>query len=457
MVVSRFVKEGNGKGYIEVDGKPFLYNAVQSWYPPEEDYSVYVEKSAEVGFTVFSFWLYWRLLEPQKGVFDFSCIDKVISLAEKHNIRLDIIWAGTNFCDHLDYRWAPEWVYNNSNYHLKNEYGVEITADGYDMGPCPAADVFNKELFDNEARMISALFEHLAEYDSTHRVICIQIENEINMQGYWGGKGAVLDWCNRLAAFVKKSEYSIVTRVNINEFEMEPEINALEYIDGQGLDTYTRDPGVIRTAMQDTGCTKFKHIAENDAVENVTALLLTAIENGGFFNIYRLDYDEYHKKPGVYDKDMVYTAATYRLKNINLAMKGISEIIACASPQQMILFNSELKISPLQNYSEIKMLCGNRIVMSTESKSVALAVYRGGEYYFIADGACKFGVYSRECEFYTENGEKITNIEKTAIKPDRSCFTVMYTGGVIRMRILSNSFELQTFRHNRQIKELEKK
>lgn len=461
MVISRFVKNSNGKGYLEVDGKPFLYNAAQSWYPPEEDYSVYVEKTAEVGFTVFSFWLYWRLLEPRDGEFDFSCIDAVIDLAVKHNIRLDIIWAGTNFCDHLDYRWAPEWVFKNKDYHLKNDYGVEIVADGYDMGPCFAADIFNNELFDKEARMVAALFEHLAEYDTTHRVICIQIENEINMQGYWGGERPILDWCNRLGKIVKESPYSVATRVNINEFEMDAEIDALAYIDGQGLDTYTRDPGAIRTAMQDDKCTKFKHIAENDAVGNVTGLMLTTIENGGFFNIYRVDYDVYHKKPGVYDKDMVYTEVTHKLKNLNFAMNNIAEIIAKASPEQMVVFNSELKISPIENYFELKMLGGSRIAMSAEGKTVGLAIYHEGNYYFVADGECKFGIYSRDCEFFTENNDKsvvIENVEKVSLKSDRSCFMADYSiGNVMRVQIISNPFELENYRQNRQTKELERK
>lgn len=103
-VVSRVVKNVAGKSYIEVDGRPFLYNSVQSWYPPEKDYSLYVQKTAEAHYKCFTFWLYWQHLEPIEGKYDWMELDRVIDLANKYDVRLDIVWAGTNFCDHLDPR-----------------------------------------------------------------------------------------------------------------------------------------------------------------------------------------------------------------------------------------------------------------------------------------------------------------------------------------------------------------
>ena len=88
MLISDIKKGNNGKTYMQVDGKPFLYNAVQSMYPACGDYSKYVKCAAEAGFTVFSFWFYWRLLEPQKGEFDFSHINSIVDAANKYNIRL---------------------------------------------------------------------------------------------------------------------------------------------------------------------------------------------------------------------------------------------------------------------------------------------------------------------------------------------------------------------------------
>ena len=122
VVVSRVVKNAEGKSYIEVDGRPFLYNAVQSWYPPEKDYSLYVQKTAEANYKCFTFWLYWKHLEPVEGKRDWAELDKVIDLANKYDVRLDIVWAGTNFCGHLDPRFAPDWLLKNHgrNYLIVN-------------------------------------------------------------------------------------------------------------------------------------------------------------------------------------------------------------------------------------------------------------------------------------------------------------------------------------------------
>ena len=52
----------------------------------------------------------------------------------------------------------------------------------------------------------------------------------------------------------------------------------------------------------------------------------------------------------------------------------------------------------------------------------------------------------------------IENIEKVSLKSDRSCFMTDYSvGEVMKVRILSNPFELEKFRQNRQSKELERK
>ena len=96
-LVSRIVTNDQGKTYLEVEGKPFLYNTVQSWFPPEADYEIYMQKTAEVNYKVFCFWLLWAQLEPEEGIFDWSSIDRVIDLANQYDLRLDILWGGSSF------------------------------------------------------------------------------------------------------------------------------------------------------------------------------------------------------------------------------------------------------------------------------------------------------------------------------------------------------------------------
>lgn len=457
MKISYIEKGKNGKTYMVVDGKPFLYNAVQSMYPKCKDYTEYIKKAAEANFTVFSFWLYWRWLEPQKGVYDFTEIDKVIDVAVENDIRLDIIWAGTNFCDHLDHRFAPKWVFCDSSFYLKDSNGIPYIGEGYnDVCPeSPVADPCNKELLKIEQEMFESLLSHLKEYDKTHRVIAIQIENEINMQGFWGGKEKVLSYVNELGRTVKESDYSVVTRINVNDYEMDEAIDKLEFIDGQGLDLYTDDLDVVRCCMRDERCTKFKHVAENDVPNNSTALLVTTLANGGFYNIYRIDDDLKYKKPGVYDSNLDITEMTLRLRRLNQSLNAAADIVTTAAPNQILEFNTENTNFPIRNYSSMKYINGNFIGMQNGGYiSCGMAIFHDGYYYCIADDFAEFFVYSRVLE--CETGEFIGTEWKTdtvlkvfqkKIKWDRSVWCAKVTPGkVLRIKIAGHTNEMLDYR-----------
>ena len=121
--VSKIVTNEDGKTYLEVEGKPFLYNSVQSWFPPGADYEIYMQKTAEVNYKVFCFWLLWAQLEPEEGKYDWSSIDRVIDLANKYDLRLDIVWGGSSFCGGMDPRFLPQWLMERDDLKVKNEYG----------------------------------------------------------------------------------------------------------------------------------------------------------------------------------------------------------------------------------------------------------------------------------------------------------------------------------------------
>ena len=153
LIVSRTVENGS-KTYIEVLGKPFFYNSVQSWFPPEEDYYEYVKKASEVGYKSFTFWLYWKHLEGVEGNYNWRELEKIIGYANIFDLYLDIVWSGTLFCDHMDRRFSPAWVMENEAYHLKDSEGKRVLVDGRDMGMCPALDTTNVEILEKEKNIL---------------------------------------------------------------------------------------------------------------------------------------------------------------------------------------------------------------------------------------------------------------------------------------------------------------
>lgn len=401
-VVSRVVKNVAGKSYIEVDGRPFLYNSVQSWYPPEKDYSLYVQKTAEANYKCFTFWLYWQHLEPIEGKYDWMELDRVIDLANKYDVRLDIVWAGTNFCDHLDPRFAPDWVLNNHDqYHLKDPNGNCILVDGGDMGNCCVINPANSTILQKEKKIISDMLQHLKRYDKNHRVIAIQIENEINIHKFMGGKSKVLAYINALGQVVKQSDYEIVTRANIYAFQMDSDLNALEYIDGHGPDPYKESVSLIRNIINSNVNTKLRYIAENAAWRNSTSLIVVALANGGFYNIYRLDYDSVWNKPGVYGKNFKPWKVTIEIKNLNAALNKIGSLIAESPKEKMLEFNTETDY-PSKSYQVTKPLSGRNIGFKGRngSEPVGLVLEKNGQYYCMADNIAyfTFDVQPAACE-----------------------------------------------------------
>jgi hypothetical protein len=392
VTVSKVVRNAGGKYYIEVDGKPFLYNSVQSWFPPEKDYSLYIQKAAEVNYKCFTFWLYWRHLEPAEGKRNWAELDEVIDLANKYDVRLDVVWAGTNFCGHLDPRFAPDWLLKNHKaYHLKDANDKCVVADGFDMGKCCAADPSDKKLLSLEKKLIVDMLQHLKAYDKNHRVIAIQIENEANLNNWPGGKDSILAYIDALGQVVKKSDYELVTRVNLVGKAMDIEVDRLQYIDGHGPDPYDEHVSVTRSILNSNDNTKFKYIAENAAYGNSTSLIVTALANGGFYNIYRLDYDSVWNKPGVYDKNFKCWETTYKIRNLNKGLNKMASLIAQSPKGKMIEFNTEADY-PSASYKATKTLCKASIGFESKNgnKPVGIVVENDNKFYCAADDAAWF-------------------------------------------------------------------
>jgi beta-galactosidase GanA len=116
--------------------------------------------------------VYWELIEPEEGKFDFTLVDGLIQEARKHGLRLVPLWFASWKNSMSCY--APAWVKANQQRFPRAEdksgRGMEI------LSP------FSKENLDADARAFAAFMRHLREVDSRdHTVIMVQVENEIGM------------------------------------------------------------------------------------------------------------------------------------------------------------------------------------------------------------------------------------------------------------------------------------
>jgi len=167
-------KQGKATQLI-VDGKPFLMLAGElgnSSSSSAEYMRPHWPKLAALNLNTVLVPIYWELIEPTEGQFDFTLVDALIQDARKSNLRIVPLWFGSWKNSMSCY--APGWVKTNQRRFPrsedKNGIGMEILS------------TFSKENVEADARAFAALMRHIREIDSKeHTVILVQVENEIGM------------------------------------------------------------------------------------------------------------------------------------------------------------------------------------------------------------------------------------------------------------------------------------
>lgn len=116
--------------------------------------------------------VYWELIEPEEGKFDFDLYDKLIQQARDNKLKLVFLWFGSwknSMSSH-----APSWVKKNQDRFPrikddKNKSHEILTP-------------FSEENLEADLKAFQALMKHIKEFDANdHTVIMIQPENEIGM------------------------------------------------------------------------------------------------------------------------------------------------------------------------------------------------------------------------------------------------------------------------------------
>jgi hypothetical protein len=116
--------------------------------------------------------IYWDLLEPAEGKFDFSLVDGLIARARENDIRLVLLWFGSWKNSMSCY--APAWVKTDDK-----RFPRSADASGRSQEILSPFSTANR---DTDARAFATLMKHLREIDGDkHTVVMIQVENEIGM------------------------------------------------------------------------------------------------------------------------------------------------------------------------------------------------------------------------------------------------------------------------------------
>ena len=160
---------------LVVDGKPFLILGGElgnSSSSSLEYMRPFWGKLVSLNLNTVLMPVYWELIEPAEGKFDFALVDGLIQDARRHQLRLVPLWFASWKNSMSSY--APAWVKTNEQRFPRAQYG-----NGRGMEILSA---FSKENLDADARAFAAFMRHLREIDGRdHTVIMVQVENEIGM------------------------------------------------------------------------------------------------------------------------------------------------------------------------------------------------------------------------------------------------------------------------------------
>ena len=165
--------------------------------------------------------VYWELMEPAEGKFDFMLVDSMIMQARANNLKLVLLWFGAWKNSMSCY--APSWVKTNQQ---KFERAKDSKGNGLEI-----MSAFNKENLNADIKAFTALMNHIKEMDARlNTVIMIQVENEIGMLTE---AREYTETANR--AFTSKVPDEFLNYLKKNKNELVPEF--LKVWEGKGFST----------------------------------------------------------------------------------------------------------------------------------------------------------------------------------------------------------------------------
>lgn len=159
---------------LVVEGKPFLIRGGELGNSSgEPEYlKQFWPKLAALHLNTLVAPVYWELIEPREGQFDFTTVDGLIAHARANRFRLVLLWFGAWKNSMSTY--VPAWVKREVARFPRSQDSAGRNLD--------ILSPFSASNRDTDARSFAALMRHLREIDGEqHTVVMVQVENEIGM------------------------------------------------------------------------------------------------------------------------------------------------------------------------------------------------------------------------------------------------------------------------------------
>ena len=178
----------NGQKILMVEEKPFIMIAgeVHNSSASNAEYMKPIwEKADALNLNSVLLPVYWELIEPKEGEFDFSLVDSLILQARKHKKKIGFLWFGA--WKNAQCYYAPEWVKCDlqrfERAQLEKGVNFKVLENVHGLA-YSTLSAFCEETKNADAKAFAKLMEHIRRIDGEeHTVITVQVENETGLLG----------------------------------------------------------------------------------------------------------------------------------------------------------------------------------------------------------------------------------------------------------------------------------
>jgi hypothetical protein len=169
-------KRGDATQLI-VDGKPFLVLGGELSNTVSSDTgrmrTVWPLLANQVHMNTVLTGVSWDWIEPEEGKYDFRLVDRLIDGARRNDVHIVWLWFAS-WKNGLS-SFAPAWVKAAQDRFPRAQIRGGKTIE--------ALSTLSRNNLEADARAFAALMRHTRQADPTHRVIMVQVENEVGVLG----------------------------------------------------------------------------------------------------------------------------------------------------------------------------------------------------------------------------------------------------------------------------------